>query len=492
MAQHRQSYHEPYISGHHGHYAPDKEFQGPSQSSQLARLPPMATVIPAAASSPSPVVPDSRDAAFHGRKPSFYSDYATPSPVTQTPPQLPRPSSDTYPLAKRMVDIRQSPTLSSTTVGWPSEEKAQELHPRHMSSSMREPQIQGQIPRPYFTQPSPRSRANSLQQDAVLSPVMIKTASTTPYSASAILNGRPTPPRLPRSPPSTQPSTSPRQEPKSMSISNLLASSSETANTAITTPNIPSSAATTSNPPTAAVQPTPSTYRITVRQQPIAARSCGFGERDRRVIDPPPIVQLTIHDASLTRDEHARRLRHQFSVVHCSIWDAAGQRDMSSMPEDFRQQRRLMGTLVASPFVGLDEHGDEGCFFCFPDLSCRTPGTFRLKFALVVLDPARMCTGERSAIVATAMSEAFQVYNAKDFPGMQASTRLTKRLKEQGCLISIKKGNEKREGGGIGGKGEEDEEEDERGEEEAEGGSASASASANGEGKGRARKRVKR
>lgn len=132
------------------------------------------------------------------------------------------------------------------------------------------------------------------------------------------------------------------------------------------------------------------------------------------------------------------------------------------MPEDFRQQRRLMGTLVASPFVGQDENGEEGCFFCFPDLSCRTPGIFRLKFALVVLDPARMMAGDRSSIVATAMSEPFQVYNAKDFPGMKASTPLTKRLKEQGCLISIKKGNEK----GSSGKGGREEEEEESGGEE--------------------------
>lgn len=63
-----------------------------------------------------------------------------------------------------------------------------------------------------------------------------------------------------------------------------------------------------------------------------------------------------------------------------------------------------------------------------------------------------MCTGEKSPIVATAMSDAFQVYNAKDFPGMKASTALTKRLKEQGCLISIKKGNESGTGGGNNGK----------------------------------------
>ncbi|SPJ87908.1 uncharacterized protein FTOL_12377 [Fusarium torulosum] len=35
-------------------------------------------------------------------------------------------------------------------------------------------------------------------------------------------------------------------------------------------------------------------YCLKICQQPVAARSCGFGEKDRRVIDPPPITQLTI------------------------------------------------------------------------------------------------------------------------------------------------------------------------------------------------------
>ncbi|EFW99410.1 nuclear divisionprotein rft1 [Grosmannia clavigera kw1407] len=186
-----------------------------------------------------------------------------------------------------------------------------------------------------------------------------------------------------------------------------------------------------------------SEYRIWVRQQPMAARSCGFGERDRRVIDPPPIVQMAINMPGATREEIRARMRIQFAVLHCSIWDETGKQDNSAMPEDYRQQRRLMGTLVSSPFVGEDEHGEEGCFFCFPDLSCRTPGAFRLKFVLVVLDPRNMRTGGSSPILATTMSGVFIVYSAKDFPGMQASTALTKRLKQQGCLISIKKGNDK-------------------------------------------------
>lgn len=181
-----------------------------------------------------------------------------------------------------------------------------------------------------------------------------------------------------------------------------------------------------------------STYRISLRQQPSAARACGFGEKDRRAIDPPPIVQVTIDDPHATAEEISRRLRHPFSVVQCTIWNEAGDQDLSTMhmPDEPRPQRRLMGTTVASPFIGLDENDEEGCFFCFPDLSCRTYGSYRLKFLLVVLDPARSTQGTKTPISAETMSNVFTAYVAKYFHGMQASTALTKRLREQGCVCN--------------------------------------------------------
>ncbi|KAJ3530860.1 hypothetical protein NM208_g9133 [Fusarium decemcellulare] len=184
-------------------------------------------------------------------------------------------------------------------------------------------------------------------------------------------------------------------------------------------------------------------YRLKIRQQPVAARSCGFGERDRRVVDPPPIVQLIIEGPNLTQEEISKQLRYCHYVMSCSIYDESGARDASFMPEEYRQQRRLMGSLVGAPFVGKDEYGEEGCFFCFPDLSCRTPGSFRLKFSLVKIDPARAKELRHFPVLVETKSDVFTVYTAKDFPGMQASTRLTKRLKEQGCIISIKKGNDR-------------------------------------------------
>jgi hypothetical protein len=187
-------------------------------------------------------------------------------------------------------------------------------------------------------------------------------------------------------------------------------------------------------------------FRLKLRQQPKAARSCGFGERDRRVIDPPPIVELIIESSTLTDDEiRAYRCDGSY-VMSCSIWDESGKRDASYMPEEYRHQRRLMGSLVGTPFVGKDEHGQEGCFFPFADLSCRTPGSFRLKFSVIMIDPSQAGRIRHFPTLTEVQSDVFTVYNAKDFPGMVASTQLAHSLKAQGCILQLKKGNDKARG----------------------------------------------
>lgn len=49
--------------------------------------------------------------------------------------------------------------------------------------------------------------------------------------------------------------------------------------------------------------------------------------------------------------------------------------------------------------------------------------------------------GGRTQIVSAVTSEVFQVFSAKDFPGMRASTGLTRGLKKLGAGVSVKKGN---------------------------------------------------
>lgn len=183
-------------------------------------------------------------------------------------------------------------------------------------------------------------------------------------------------------------------------------------------------------------------YELVVRQQPIAARACGFGERDRRVIDPPPIIQLKVTNAKNEPEEE--ELRYSLNVVHCTLWNAEGTSEETALIQpDRRTTRRLMGQLVASPSVAKDEHDNEGCFFCFPDLSCRTNGRYRLRFVLMRIDPMNLHVGGFSPILTEVLSDVFTVYTAKDFPGMRPSSALTRALKLQGCNIQVKKGNEK-------------------------------------------------
>ncbi|KAJ9665817.1 hypothetical protein H2201_004125 [Coniosporium apollinis] len=184
-------------------------------------------------------------------------------------------------------------------------------------------------------------------------------------------------------------------------------------------------------------------YELRVRQQPIAARACGFGERDRRVIDPPPIVQLIATDPRTGRPDNDE-MRYSLNVVHCTLWNAdATQEETALVQPDRPTTRRLMGQLVASPSVAKDEHDVEGCFFCFPDLSCRTHGRYRLRFVLMRIDPLNLHVGGFTPILSEALSDVFTVYTAKDFPGMRSSSALTRALKLQGCNIQVKKGNDK-------------------------------------------------
>ena len=44
------------------------------------------------------------------------------------------------------------------------------------------------------------------------------------------------------------------------------------------------------------------TYLLAIRQQPVQGRMCGFGSKDRRPLDPVPIVQLRV-EGPYGRDE---------------------------------------------------------------------------------------------------------------------------------------------------------------------------------------------
>ncbi|KAK0276522.1 hypothetical protein LTR35_010385 [Friedmanniomyces endolithicus] len=234
----------------------------------------------------------------------------------------------------------------------------------------------------------------------------------------------------------------------------------------------------TAPPPTTATtitQPPPFTYDLLIRQQPLAARACGFGEKDRRVIDPPPIIELRVTDASGAPRED----RGALLALHCTLMTEDGtQDDAAVQPAEPNTQptRRLMGNMVASPYYAKDEHGRAGTFFVFPDLSCRAPGRFRLRLRLIRIQHSSMKVGMQSPTVVGALTDVFTVFTAKDFPGMRASSALLKALRRQGLSVGVKKGSEARKGKGKVGR---------RGESEESSGDEEGSEEEDGEGEGR-------
>ncbi|CAO3689340.1 unnamed protein product [Umbelopsis ramanniana] len=206
-------------------------------------------------------------------------------------------------------------------------------------------------------------------------------------------------------------------------------------------------------------------YRLEVIQHPLRARCCGFGEKDRRPIDPPPVLQLFVEgeDGELIT---VSSLDISFFLVQCDLYsdDGTEERNIvlhpSTVPNthftttssaiisppisggvSFASEsskyggslstvislrnptptRNLMGSLIANAVQLENPQKTSGIYFVFPDLSVRSEGKYTLKFMffdLAVGEPLTMST----KVQAEVYTQSFSVYSAKKFPGMTGST----------------------------------------------------------------------
>ncbi|CAO3655476.1 unnamed protein product [Mucor fragilis] len=153
-------------------------------------------------------------------------------------------------------------------------------------------------------------------------------------------------------------------------------------------------------------------YRLIVVQNPVRARCCGFGEKDRRPIDPPPILQLFIErpDGTL-QNAHDDDSNISLFVVQCDLYSEDGKElrgqvynpsaaaPTSASPatdskpttgtllsfQDPAPTRSLMGAVVSNAYQLTDHNNEPGIFFVFQDLSVRIEGTFCLNFMFINL-----------------------------------------------------------------------------------------------------------
>ncbi|KAG2173992.1 hypothetical protein INT44_000106 [Umbelopsis vinacea] len=207
-------------------------------------------------------------------------------------------------------------------------------------------------------------------------------------------------------------------------------------------------------------------YRLEVCQQPLHARMCGFGEKDRRPIDPPPIVQLFVQKRDADGNDlgpiDVQTLQNPFFVLHVTLWSAEMDEERNIISNPPKCTRVLMGSLVSSPSLLKNPQGQQGLYFAFPDLSIRTEGRYTLKFSLIKLTSNDFVTDAKANVIAQVFSEPFMVYSAKkvidkleivvssylptnpsflfnfQFPGMTESTELSKAFARQGLKIPIR------------------------------------------------------
>lgn len=70
-------------------------------------------------------------------------------------------------------------------------------------------------------------------------------------------------------------------------------------------------------------------YRLSVEQQPIRARMCGFGDKDRRPITPPPCIRLMVLDAKTGNEVDFQEVDSTFFVLTVDLWDPEGSREVN-------------------------------------------------------------------------------------------------------------------------------------------------------------------
>lgn len=129
----------------------------------------------------------------------------------------------------------------------------------------------------------------------------------------------------------------------------------------------------------------PST-ELKMRQQPSYVRACGLGQRDRRAIHPPPIVELIL-GGKVNSKEQGWSYLMKASIIYndkdCSI---------NSKDEERGQFPKLIGTTIVNAQYlngdcdGSGKNRSKSIFFIFSDLSLTTKGDFKLKFDLIDME----------------------------------------------------------------------------------------------------------
>jgi len=110
------------------------------------------------------------------------------------------------------------------------------------------------------------------------------------------------------------------------------------------------------------------------------------------------------------------------------------------------ESSKVTSALVGATFVqpaSVDYRGKKVLMFVFADLAVKIEGTFILRYR--VFDIFSKAYGNSDLVVqAECYGGPFRIYSTKEFPGLQASTELTKQLARWGVRLNIRETERRR------------------------------------------------
>ncbi|KAK8098080.1 uncharacterized protein PG998_013566 [Apiospora kogelbergensis] len=181
-------------------------------------------------------------------------------------------------------------------------------------------------------------------------------------------------------------------------------------------------------------------YHLEVRQEPERGKVALGKEKDKKPVDPPPIVELVVPQ---DQDRNRLFLQNPYLILIAfleSVPDAPSAKPSSKTPKDGGDRdshetdpktTRIIATVA---------------FSSFPDLTVKKDGWFRIRFTLMTMEENRTenrieDTGFDGSwiTICNIHSKPFQVHTARTFPGMSESTFMTRSFSDQGVRIRLRK-----------------------------------------------------
>ncbi|OSX65901.1 hypothetical protein POSPLADRAFT_1133298 [Postia placenta MAD-698-R-SB12] len=190
------------------------------------------------------------------------------------------------------------------------------------------------------------------------------------------------------------------------------------------------------------------TVRVELKELQKADMGRKYGQKDRRPLDPPPVLQLRFY--RVFNNGTAHQWEHEIDaytdnigigcVCHVDLFRSPPEskpaksnhrlqaprttKEMANVEGASTYTTLLVGTRAVSASCVYHE-GKKILAFVFSDLAVRAEGSFFLRYRVFDIMSA-VTGGTQHPALAEAFGGTFQVYSTKNFPGLQASTDLTK------------------------------------------------------------------